>query len=111
MLALMAVSVDRRNNRPTLRGGQNGSLPDMSNDHDVLVFCYLKDVPTFAENTAMIRKMIDLETKENELIARALGEKSELLGRGGLWKKMAMVDQIALHAATELEKGVELRSA
>ena len=58
-LPRMAAFVQKRNNGVALCIGRNGAMPDMTNDPDVLVYCYLQDVPAYVKIAETIRKILE----------------------------------------------------
>jgi len=46
-----------------LCGGADGRLPDMTDDPDVLVYCYLKDVSAFTTIGATIERLLQLSAR------------------------------------------------
>ena len=56
-LPQMAAFINRRGNRPGLCGGDGGKLPNMTDDPDVLVYCYLKDNSTFTSLAPTIERL------------------------------------------------------
>jgi hypothetical protein len=46
-----------------LCGGADGRLPDMTDDPDVLVYCYLKDVSAFTTIGAPIERLLQLSAR------------------------------------------------
>src|SRR5262249_41745152 len=77
-LRQMAAFIHKMDNRPGLCGNSQSKLPDMTNKPDVLVYCYLKDVPTFEKNAAMIERLPELSTKQAQTLAETTGDASYL---------------------------------
>lgn len=106
-LPQMAAYVDKRDNYARLCAGQNGALPNMTNNPDVLVYCYLKDVSTFVKISEVIGKILESTEKQ----AQILKECGLALDASRLQTDTAslepMIDQIAFHVATELVRKLE----
>jgi hypothetical protein len=106
-LRQMAAFISRTDNRPGLCGGQDGKLPNMADDPDVLVYCYLKDVPTFTSIAPTIERLIQLSAIEAEILAKYTTDSSHMQQSLNDIVESPMVDQIAFGVACELEEKVK----
>jgi hypothetical protein len=102
----MAAFVSRTDNSVGLCGGRDDKLPDMTDDPDVLVFCYIKDSPGFRRNADTIGKLLELNAKSAEMLAKGTGEDINILLRqqDDDILQSPMIDQMAFSVACELER-------
>ena len=106
-LRQMAAFISRTDNRPGLCGGEDGKLPNMTDDPDVLVYCYLKDVPTFTSIAPTIERLIQLSASNAQILAKYTGNRSYMEQSVDSIVESPMVDQIAFGIACELEEKVK----
>ena len=106
-LKQVAAYVNTTNFGVGLCSGEDGILPDMTNDSDVLVYCYLKDVPNFSENTAVITRILEAHAASLKILAEATGDKSYLSRVNENLSQMPMIDRLAFNTALELERKIE----
>jgi hypothetical protein len=102
-LGQMAAFINRRDNRPGLYGGDDGKLPNMTDDPDVLVYCYLKDIPTFTSLAPTIERLIQLSASQAQILAKYTDSSSMQESLDSI-AQLPMVDQIAFGVARELEE-------
>ncbi len=102
-LRQMAAFINRRDNRPGLCGGEDGKLPNMTDDPDVLVYCYLKDIPTFTSLAPTIERLIQSSARQTQILAKYTDSSCMQESLDSI-AQLPMVDQIALGVARELEE-------
>jgi hypothetical protein len=100
-----AAFISRADNRPGLCGDRDCTLPDLIDDPDVLVYFYLKDIPTFAANAEMIERLLELDRQSAQILAKYAGGADEQNGLGDILNS-PMIEQIAFGVASCLEEKV-----
>jgi hypothetical protein len=106
-LRQMAAFISKTDNRPGLCGGEDGKLPKMTGDPDVLAYCYLKDVPAFTRIAPTIERLIQLSASNAQLLAKYTLDRSYMQESVDTIVESQMVDQIAFGIACELEERVK----
>jgi hypothetical protein len=103
----MAAFISRTDHRPALCGGTDGKLPDMTDDPDVLVYCYLKDVLAFTRIGATIERLLQLSASNAALLTKHAPDTSYMQDSVEDISQSPMVDQIAFGVALYLEEKVK----
>ena len=101
-----AAFISRTDNGPGLTRMPDGGLPVMTDDPDVLVYCYLKDLPTFVEQAAKLERIIELNATQKGILAKYTTDKEILNQCDGDVLQDTGIDLIAFHLALELEEKV-----